>query len=42
MMRRSNDIFSPEYDFYLQNGMKHVISAKKSLLAKNKIFKLSL
>lgn len=42
IIRRSSDIFNPEFDFYLNNGLKHIISAKKYSLAKKEIFKLSL
>lgn len=42
IIRRSTDIFNPEFDFYLNNGLKHMISAKKYSLAKKEIFKMSL
>lgn len=34
IIRRPSDIFNPEFDFYINNGMKHIISAKKYSFSK--------
>lgn len=33
---------SPEYDFYLESGFKHLLSAQKHMLSQDKVFKLSM
>lgn len=40
LIRRSSAFINPEYDLYLHNGLKHLLSAKKYSLAKNEVFKL--
>lgn len=34
IIRRSSSFISPEFDIYLQNGLKHILSSQKFSLAK--------
>ena len=44
-LKRRKDLLSflsPEYDFYLESGFKHLLSAQKQMLSQSKVFKLSM
>lgn len=40
IIRRSPNFINPEFDIYLHNGLKHIMSAKKYSLSKCDVFKI--